>query len=488
MIIVSPVVLCGGSGTRLWPLSRAAFPKQFLVLSGSHSLFQNAVERVNAIAASDIAVGETLVVTNEEHRFLAHDQLTSLDIAAASFLLEPAGRSTAPALALAALHAMEGGADPVLVVSPADHSIGNTELFTTALQNGVRSAACGTIVTLSITPIGPETGYGYVQRQGEPGNHGEFTVERFVEKPALETARAYVASGEYAWNSGIFILKASVWLDALRHFRPDICDAALRAWAGRSYDAPYVRPDGEKFKAIPQQSIDFAVMEKCPGSAYAIKTLPLAAGWSDLGAWDAVWQAGDKDASGNVTHGDALLIDTSNTLVHSTSRMVGTVGVKDLVIVETADAVLVTDKAQSQSAGKLVAALGRQGRSEHLLHRKSYRPWGWYDNIDVGEGFKVKRIQVNAGASLSLQRHRHRAEHWIVVNGLAEVTCGDKTFLLRQGESTFIPLGATHRLHNPGGAGLEIVEIQTGSYLGEDDIERLEDIYGRVPGASTVPP
>ncbi len=484
MINVSPVVLCGGSGTRLWPLSRASYPKQFLVLSGARSLFQNAVERVNAIAAIDIVIGETLVVTNEEHRFLARDQLSSLGVAAAALLLEPIGRNTAPALALAALHATQGGADPVLVVSPADHSVTDVESFTTALQRCVRCAESGAIVTLSVTPDSPETGYGYVQQHGEPGFHGEFAVTRFVEKPKLETARAYVESGEYAWNSGIFVMKASVWLTSLQHFRPDICDGARLAWAGRRQDAPFVRPDRERFEVIPMESIDYAVMERCPGSMVPIKTVPLAAGWSDLGAWRAVWQVGDKDADGNVESGDTQLVATSNTLVHATSRLVCTVGVKDLVIVETADAVLVTDRAQSQGMDTLTAELEQQSRVELLLHRKTHRPWGWYDNIDAGKGFKVKRIQVNPGASLSLQRHRHRAEHWIVVKGLAEVTCGDETFLLRESESTYIPLGATHRLRNPGNGGLEIIEIQSGSYLGEDDIERLEDAYGRVATAA----
>jgi mannose-1-phosphate guanylyltransferase/mannose-6-phosphate isomerase len=485
MINVSPVILCGGAGTRLWPLSRAAFPKQFLVMAGSLSLFQNAVQRVNAIATADIALGETLVVTNEDHRFLARDQLAALHLPSTSLLLEPVGRNTAPALTLAALRALEGGADPVLLVSPADHAVADLHSFTTALQASVRCAVSGAIVTLSVAPVRPETGFGYIQRQGESGHHGESVVRRFVEKPDLETARAYVASGEYAWNSGVFVLRASVWLNALRHFRPDIWHAAQMAWAGRSYDGLLLRPDLELFKAIPAVSIDYAVMERCPGSIFPVSTVPLAAGWSDLGTWEAVWQWGTKDEAGNLAHGDALLMDTSNTLVHAGNRLVGTVGVKDLVIVETADAVLVTDRAHSQSTDKLVAALLQRGRREHLLHRKTHRPWGWSEIIDAGDGFNVNRIRVNAGASLSLQRHGQRTEHWVVVKGVAEVTCGDKTFLLREGESTCIPSGATHRLHNLGDGALEIIEIQSGSYPGADDIERFDDACDR---ARTVLP
>ena len=479
MIQVSPVILCGGSGTRLWPLSRAAFPKQFLVFSGKNSLFQNAILRIHASRAPDVRIGETVIVTHEEQRFLARDQALGLGMQEIALMLEPAGRNTAPALTLAALHASAGGNDPVLVVSAADHSIPAQQAFTQALLSGVRCAAQGAIVTLAVPASAPETGYGYIQCEAGTGSYGESQVLRFVEKPDLQTAKSFVQSGDYAWNSGIFILRASVWLDALSKFRHDVREAADLAWAGRTYDAPFVRPDRERFLAIPSDSIDYAVMEKCPGSTIPIKAIPLVAGWSDLGAWDAVWRAGDKDADGNVTHGDTLLAHTSNTLVHAQGRLVAVAGVRDLVIVETADAVMVADRSQTQIAGALVKALGQQNRSEHLLHRKTHRPWGWYDNIDESEGFKVKRILVNPGAILSLQRHRQRSEHWVVVKGLAEVTCGDRVFTLRENESTYIPLGATHRLFNPGQEALEIIEIQTGAYLGEDDIERIEDVYGR---------
>jgi mannose-1-phosphate guanylyltransferase/mannose-6-phosphate isomerase len=476
---ITPVILCGGSGTRLWPLSRAGFPKQFLVLSGTNSLFQQAVERINGVACDEMVVGETLVVTNEEHRFLALDQLRELKSVAATLLLEPVGRNTAPALTLAALQATVNGADPILVVTPSDQTITDAAAFTAALQNSVRAAAKGAIVILGITPDSPETGYGYIKREGVSGVYGEHGVAQFAEKPDLETAQTYLASGDYAWNSGMFVLKASTWLKALAQFRPDIAAASQQAWAGKSGDAPFMRPGKADFARIPSESIDYAVMEQCPGSAFPIKMVPLAAGWSDLGAWDAVWQVGQQDAHGNVTVGDTLLADTRDTLVHASSRLVSTVGVNNLVIVETADAVLVADRSQSQHVKKLVLALEQQQRTELTLHRKVHRPWGWYDSIDEDSRFKVKRIQVNPKASLSLQKHHHRAEHWIVVSGTAEVTCGEKITLLTENQSIYIPLGELHRLSNPGVIPLEIIEVQSGSYLGEDDIVRFEDTYGR---------
>ena len=476
---ITPVILCGGSGTRLWPLSRAGFPKQFLVLSGTNSLFQQAIERINSIATDEICVGETLVVTNEEHRFLALDQLREMTSVSATLLLEPVGRNTAPALTLAALQATSNGEDPILVVTPADQTVADSAAFTAALQSSVRAAAKGAIVILGIPPDSPETGYGYIKRQGDAGPHGEHTVAQFAEKPNLETAVRYLASGHYTWNSGMFVLRASTWLKVLAQFRPAIASACQQAWAGKSGDAPFVRPDKAAFALIPSESIDNAVMEQCPGSEFPIQMVPLAAGWNDLGAWDAVWQVGLQDANGNVTVGDTLMADTTNTLVHASSRLVGTVGVSNLVIVETADAVLVADRSQSQHVKKLVTALEQLKRDELTLHRKVHRPWGWYDSIDEEHRFKVKRIQVNPKATLSLQKHHHRAEHWIVVKGTAEVTCGEKITLLTENQSIYIPLGEVHRLANPGVIPLEIIEVQSGSYLGEDDIVRFEDTYGR---------
>jgi mannose-1-phosphate guanylyltransferase/mannose-6-phosphate isomerase len=479
---VVPVILCGGSGTRLWPLSRAGFPKQFLVLSGTTSLFQQAVERVNQLGAADITVGDTLVVTNEEHRFLSLEQLREIKGVNATLLLEPAGRNTAPALTLAALQAVEGSEDPILVVTPADQTVQNPAAFQRALQQSIRAASEGGIVILGITPDKPETGYGYIQQSGSAGVHGEFNVAQFAEKPSLEVAKAYLAGGQHTWNSGMFVLRASTWLKALQHFRPDIATATQAAWQGKTIDASFVRPNKQAFMQVPSESIDYAVMEKCPGSSYPIHMVPLDAGWNDLGAWDAVWQVnqdGHQDAQGNVVQGDALLADTYNTFIHASTRLVGAVGVSNLIVVETADAVLVADRSQSQNVKKLVQQLEAQKREELTLHRKVNRPWGWYDSIDEGERFKVKRIQVNPGASLSLQKHHHRAEHWIVVKGTAEITNGDKVLLLTENQSTYIPLGEVHRLANPGSIPLEIIEVQSGSYLGEDDIVRFEDTYGR---------
>jgi mannose-1-phosphate guanylyltransferase/mannose-6-phosphate isomerase len=364
IIQVTPVILCGGSGTRLWPLSRAGFPKQFLVLSGATSLFQQAVERVNGLASSDITLGDTLVVTNEEHRFLALDQLREMNDVSATLLLEPVGRNTAPALTIAALQAIEDGSDPVLVVTPADQTVVDGPAFTEALQKSIRVADTDAIVILGVTPTKPETGYGYIQRMGTVGGFGEFTVAQFAEKPDSETAQKYLASGNYSWNGGMFVLKASVWLKALKQFKPDIAQACEIAWADKKADTPFVRPHKELFTAIPSESIDYAVMEKCPGSDISIKMMPLNAGWNDLGAWDAVWQVGIADGDGNVTNGDTLLADTTNTYIYASTRLVSAVGLDNLVIVETADAVLVADKNQSQHVKKIVTQLEQQKREE----------------------------------------------------------------------------------------------------------------------------
>jgi len=494
MIPVTPVILCGGSGTRLWPLSRSGFPKQFLVLSGDdskQSLFQQAIIRLNALGTPQIDLGTTLIVTNEEHRFLAIDQLRELKNIASTLLLEPVGRNTAPALTLAAFQARDCSEstrqDPILVITPADQTVKNTPAFIKALQDCVRlvdvDQSKQTIAILGITPSAPETGYGYIQRSHKKGIFNEYLVEQFVEKPDLRTAQAYLEDGNYLWNSGMFVLHASTWLNALKDFRPDIFGATETAWVGKSIDqsgnSHFIRPDQKIFEAIPSESIDYAVIEKCPGSKFTVKMVELDAGWNDLGAWDAVWQVGKQDQQGNVTSGDTLLSNSKNSLIHASTRLVSAVGIENLVIIETADAVLVADRKNSQDVKAIVSQLETQKREEKNLHRKVSRPWGWYDSVDEGERFKVKRIQVKPGASLSLQMHHHRAEHWIVVKGTAQITNGDQVITLTENQSTYIPQGQMHRLVNTGTSPLEIIEVQSGSYLGEDDIVRFEDTYGR---------
>jgi mannose-1-phosphate guanylyltransferase/mannose-6-phosphate isomerase len=482
-IAILPVIMAGGSGTRLWPLSRALHPKQFLVLQqGNRSLFQQVTQRLAALAADDIAVGAPCIVGNEEHRFLVLDQLRELSLPPATVLLEPTGRNTAPAITLAALHARADGADPVLVVASSDQTVTDEAAYTAALQDAVRVAAGGAIAILGVTPERPETGYGYIRAAAAGGGGAALKVAQFVEKPTLATAERYLAEGNYYWNSGMFVLRASVWLRAIEHFRPDIAAATRAAWAVRTPDAAFIRPGAAEFAAIPAESVDYAVMEKCPAdAAFDIRMVPLDAGWSDLGAWDAVWQVSPKDAAGNAHVGDALLRDSHNTLVHATSRLVGVVGLSNVVVIETPDAVLVADRDRSQEVKHIVNQLQGSGRSEHTLHRQVHRPWGWYDSIDAGPRFQVKRIMVKPGAALSLQKHHHRAEHWIVVSGTAEVTNGEQVLLLTENQSTYIPLGQLHRLANPGKVPLEIIEVQSGSYLGEDDIVRFEDTYGRAP-------
>lgn len=473
---VLPVIMAGGSGTRLWPLSRAGYPKQFLVLSGNDSLFQLAARRLAALASPEFELSAPCIVGNDEHRFLVLDQLRETRQEPSSVLLEPMGRNTAPALTLAALAALEGGNDPVLVVTPADQTVTDGAAFTAALQDAIRIAAEGAITILGITPDRPETGYGYIRTKPDAGG---LAVAQFVEKPNLETAQRYLAEGDYYWNSGMFVLRASVWVKALERFRPDILEATRAAWAARKTDAKFVRPGKAEFAAVPSESVDYAVMERCPGTDVPLRMVALDAGWNDLGAWEAVWQVAEKDEAGNAFVGDALIADSRNTLVHATSRLVGVVGLTDIVVVETPDAVLVSDRARSQEVKQIVNRLGAEQRGEQALHRKVHRPWGWYDSIDNGPRHQVKRIMVKPGASLSLQMHHHRAEHWIVVSGTAEIVNGDKTILLTENQSTYIPLGQTHRLANPGKVPLEIIEVQSGSYLGEDDIVRFEDTYGR---------
>lgn len=476
---IQSVILSGGSGTRLWPASREQYPKQLLALTGTDTLLQATARRLDGFAGA--VLSDTLVVSNEEYRFVIAEQLRQMG-KRGRIVLEPAGRNTAPALTLAALLASAEGADPVLLVMPADHVIPNLAAFQGAIAEGAAQAEAGAFVTFGIVPDRAETGYGYI-RSGAALEDGKSarSLDAFVEKPDAATAAEYVASGRYLWNSGIFMMKASRWLAAIERFNPTMAEACRKAMAQATTDADFVRADKAAFLACPSDSIDYAVMEKLPTASDLGRgvVVPLSAGWSDVGAWDALWEVCDKDAAGNVGRGDVMFESTEGTMVMAESRLVAAIGLKDMVVVETPDAVMVAHKSNTQDVKKIVARLKAEGRSQAASHRKVFRPWGWYDSIDSGDRFQVKRIVVNPGAKLSLQMHHHRAEHWIVVRGTAEVTNGDKVFLLSENESTYIPLGHTHRLANPGKVPLEIIEVQSGSYLGEDDIVRFEDIYSR---------
>lgn len=437
-----------------------------------------------------------MVVSSEAHRFLVAEQFRGFGINGVTLLLEPVARNTAAALTLAALTAHEeatikSAPSPVLVVMPADQIIQDAKKFTLAAQDCINFVAndevADSIALLGIRPTSPDTGYGYIHRDPAGATENLFEIEKFCEKPDFVLAKQYCNDGNYFWNAGIFILRANTWLSALSHFRPDILKATTLAWNARRADViqgsegnfSFIRPASEEFNSVPSDSIDYAVIEKCPGSRFNLKMRELDAGWSDLGSWDAVWKAAEKDSQGNVADGDIIFLNSTNTLVHSSNRLVTVAGVSDLVIVDTPDALLVMSQSCSQDVKKVVSTLSSAGRNEVDLHRKVYRPWGWYDSIEEGPGFKVKRILVNPGASLSLQKHQHRAEHWVVVSGQAQVTNGDQTLMLSENQSTYIPKGQVHRLRNLGLEPLEIIEIQSGEYLGEDDIVRLEDVYGR---------
>jgi mannose-1-phosphate guanylyltransferase/mannose-6-phosphate isomerase len=459
-------------------LSREQYPKQLLALAGGDTMLQASALRLQFPAPdSHYKVLAPLIVSNEEYRFITAEQLRQINVVPAALILEPAGRNTAPAVTLAALATLESGEDPVLVVMPADHVIGDQDAFIAAVKEGAQHAMAGKLVTFGIVPTHPETGYGYI-RLGDPLSGGSARdITSFVEKPDSAVAQQYVRSGEYLWNSGIFMMRASVWLEQLGIYRPDILNGCRSAFAERTQDNDFLRVNRKKFLDCPADSIDYAVMEKLPQGLGVV--IPLAAKWSDVGAWDALWQILPKDEAGNSSRGDVIAIATRSSLIISQSRLVACVGLDDTVVVETPDAVLVARKDRVQEVKQIVAKLKQEKRSEANAHRKIYRPWGYYDSVDGAARFQVKRIVVNPGATLSLQMHHHRAEHWIVVTGTARVTCGEKVFLLGENESTFIPLGQTHRLENPGKVPLEMIEVQSGAYLGEDDIVRFEDNYGR---------
>ncbi len=469
-----PVILAGGGGTRLWPLSREHYPKQFLALTGEQSLLQQTVTRLDGISAQ-----APLVICNEEHRFLVAEQLRQLGIGSPRIVLEPVGRNTAPALTVAALEALRGGEDPILLMMPADHVIADPAAFRQALQLGADLAREGELVTFGIVPDRPETGYGYIET-GEELSGGARRLLRFVEKPDLETARGYLEGGRHLWNSGIFMMRASVWKRAMERLQPEMLAAAGSAWEGGGRDGDFFRLAREPFTTCPADSVDYAVMERLDeGCGLSAEVVPLEAGWSDVGAWSSLWEISGKDEAGNLLHGDVCAIGSSNSLLHAEHRLLAAIGCRDLVVVETADAVLVAPKERSQEVKQVVEWLKGQGREERLTHRRVYRPWGDYEGIDNGNRYQVKRITVAPGRKLSLQMHHHRAEHWIVVSGTAKVTRGEETFLLSENESTYIPIGVKHRLENPGTIPLEIIEVQSGSYLGEDDIVRFEDDYHR---------
>lgn len=483
--LLRPVILCGGSGTRLWPLSRDTYPKQFLTLQGPHSMLQDTVLRLRDALPGVGVPAAPLVVCNSEHRFVAAEQLKSVGEHGAQIMLEPVGRNTAPALTIAALQSAD--TDPVLLAMPADHVITDVPAFHAAVQRAFPIAASGAMVAFGVIPDRAETGYGYIRCADGPARTGDAEpparrILHFAEKPDAATAAAYVASGQYLWNSGLFMIRASQWLAAIGHCRPDILQACSRAMAGAVHDLDFIRPDAAAFEACPSDSIDYAVMERLPALpdlGIAAHAVPLDAGWSDLGAWDALWSLLARDADGNASVGDTLLHACEDSLLFSTHRLVAGIGLNHLVVVETPDAVLVADKRRIQDVKHIVARLKSTGQAQAQQHRKVHRPWGWYDAIDGGDRFLVKRIMVKPGASLSLQMHQHRAEHWVVVRGIAQVTCGEKTFALNQNESAYIPVGQRHRLANPGETPLEIIEVQSGDYLGEDDIVRFKDRYGR---------
>nr|WP_321269479.1 mannose-1-phosphate guanylyltransferase/mannose-6-phosphate isomerase [uncultured Tolumonas sp.] len=469
-MVLCPIIMAGGNGSRLWPLSRVLYPKQFLVLDGDATMLQQTVHRLASLPCT-----APMVICNEEHRFLVAEQLRKIDKLSNNIILEPVGRNTAPAVALAAFSAVQNGDDPLLLVLAADHIIKNEQAFRQAIECAIPLAEKNHLVTFGIVPQAPETGYGYIRR-GEAITESSYQVAQFVEKPNLETANAYVASGEFYWNSGMFLFKASQYLSELKKFRADIYQACEQALAQTTPDLNFIRVDKEIFSGCPDDSIDYAVMEKTEAAA----VVAMDASWNDVGSWSSLWHVSEKDSKENVHKGDVIAVDSEKNYVYSENALVATVGVKDFVIVQTADAVLVAHRDQVQDVKKVVETIKKLGRQEHYTHRDVYRPWGLLSSIDDGERYAVKRVSVRPGEKLSLQLHHNRAEHWIVVQGTAKVTRGEETFYLTENQSTYLPTGIKHSLENPGKINLELIEVRSGSYLGEDDIIRFEDRYGRV--------
>jgi mannose-1-phosphate guanylyltransferase / mannose-6-phosphate isomerase len=477
---IQPVILAGGSGTRLWPMSREHFPKQLIGLIGEQSLLQATAQRLDGLTYGTARIEPAMIVCGEDHRFQTADQLRAGG-RQANLVLEPVPRNTAPALTVAAMRAMAGKDDAILVVMPADHVVTDTESFHKAIGAGAKCAEEGAIVTMCIVPTHAETGYGYIKVGAQMLGSGAWQLEKFVEKPHIELARQYVSSGEYWWNAGIFIVRASVWIKAIAHFQPAIYSACRAACDAGVQDGEFFRLNREAFASSPSDSIDYSVMEQLAGDQTICSgaVVPLSAGWSDVGSWDAIWKILPKDGEENVSRGRVMFQGASSTYAHSEGRLIACVGTQNLVIVETADAILVADKEHVQDVKAIVGRIKSEQGKEAADHRKVHRPWGHYDSVDNGERFQVKRIVVNPGARLSLQMHHHRAEHWVVVRGTALVTRGTETFILAENESTYIPIGVQHRLENPGKMPLEIIEVQSGTYLGEDDIVRFDDKYGR---------
>ena len=466
---IIPVVLSGGSGTRMWPLSRSHYPKQFLPLVSEKTMLQETVLRLPELEN----LSSPMVVCNEDHRFMVAEQLHELGIQPQAILLEPFGRNTAAAVALAALAAPSP--EDILLVLSADHVITDHQALAEAIEKAVELAGAGNLVTFGIVPTAPETGYGYIQRGNAVGSGSGYVVDRFVEKPDLQTAQSYLDDGGFYWNSGMFALKAGTYLQELDKFNPDMLSVCKSASKKGMKDLDFCRIDSQTFEQCPSDSIDYAVMEK---TDHAV-VIPLDAGWNDVGSWSSLWEVSDKDNDGNRLHGDVMTVDTHNSLLHSESRLLASIGLDNIVVIETDDAVMVASKDRVQDVKKIAERLKAEKRSEAEAHRKVYRPWGWYDAIDTGARHQAKRIAVNPGSKLSLQKHHHRAEHWVVIKGTAKITIGDKEFLLTEDQSTYIPVGTMHRLENVGKIPLEIIEVQTGSYLGEDDIQRFSDDYGR---------